>query len=48
MYNLLKHGLKIHCKAPRQHSIVFMKLTAFYPESQTNPINYEHHRADPL
>jgi len=36
---LLKHDLKIHCKAPRVHSVVFKKLNTFYPESQTNPIN---------
>jgi len=39
MWNLLKHNLRIHCKVPRQYSVVFMKLTAFYPESQTNHIS---------
>jgi len=39
MWNLLKHDLKIHSKTPRQYSVVLMKLTPFYSESQTNPIN---------
>jgi hypothetical protein len=46
MWNLLKHDLKIHCKALREYSVLFMKLTAFYPESQT-PKMYEHYRTDP-